>query len=361
MNKGRKALQSAEQVGEPLGSMTEEAFAEEARINATTQGVSAELINANRLDAQIEQNNAIAKLLTCQQLIKLQELRETKGYKFLPADGQRFFSNWPDYCESKGMSYQHVNEQIKNLRTFGAEALEALHRNGVGFREMRRLARLDEQTRIAIIRGEKVDLSDPDDVRAAIEDAEAKNNKEIAQRDKRIKDLEGDLEAQRKVALKKDEKLNALDAKLHKRLADLPAQLNELQIDCVTAANEVINAVQKFTQVRLAAMGLLNGDKRDRNDDEVLGAVGVTHLQMIWQAQAWLTEELDWSEHVFGGTATEIRMHDKKGPDLTDEQIINLKNAGADEAIRVAGPRVVEGYIEHDQERAAKKKAKVED
>lgn len=364
MSRGRKVLPPVEKVGPQLGHLTHEAAAEEAAGKALDIGAleqAGALIQIGRIQ-MADFNQKMNRVAAAREF---QQMRESNGYKDLPyrdASGNvRRVADVDEFCEVfLGRSYRSVAEDAQNLNLLGDELYEhalALGLTTRNFREIRSLAQDDQ----ALVK-EAIESKSREAVIEILETVVTKHAKEKRGYEKRLKDIEGDLEAQRKVALKKDEKLNALDAKLHKRLADLPAQLQELQIDCVTAANEVINAIQKFTQVRDAAMKLLNGDKRDRNDDTVLETVGVTHLKMIWQAQAYLTEELDWSEHLFGSykTKIEIRMHDKTGPELTDEQIMNLRNAGADEAIRVAGPRVVEAYIERDADRAAKKKTEEE-
>lgn len=137
-------------------------------------------------------------------------------------------------------------------------------------------------------------------------------------------------EASERLIADKNKKLDELA-----RIKPLPEALTELQIECAKASGAAIGALQRFTQIRLAATDLLNGDARDRNDDIVRGAIGATHLQLLWQLQAWLTEEMQFAEMVFGGTKIEIRARDERGPELTGEEIGRLKDAGAEEATRV--------------------------
>ena len=88
---------------------------------------------------------------------------------------------------------------------------------------------------------------------------------------------------------KKNQKLDEMEALLHRRQADLPAQLQELQIDCAKASAEVINGIQKFTQIRLCLPDMPEfGDRQD----EIVGAIGATYMQLLWQVQAWLTREI---------------------------------------------------------------------
>jgi len=126
------------------------------------------------------------------------------------------------------------------------------------------------------------------------------------------------------------------------RQQGLPAQLQELQIDCAKAALQIIDGIQKLTQIRLTATGLLNGNKRERNDDLVQDTVGQTLVQLLWTAQAHLSVEMGWTDEIFEGTKIELMSRGASGPALTDEQIVNLNKAGEDEINRVAGPRLAE-------------------
>lgn len=135
-----------------------------------------------------------------------------------------------------------------------------------------------------------------------------------------------------------------------KRHVGLPAQCKELQIDIAAASGQAIDAIQKLTRIRQAALNLMEDIDRDQSET-VINAVGATHLQLLWQLQAWLTEEMDLSGLSFGGTKIQIHSRGESGPDLDADDIMALKNAGADEAIRVAGERVAEELAARRQAR----------
>jgi hypothetical protein len=146
-------------------------------------------------------------------------------------------------------------------------------------------------------------------------------------RDERKKRRE-DQETHERLLVDKNKKIDEY-AKLK---SNLPAQVLKLRQDVITATGEAILAINKLTRLRLDVHDV-PGFAEHR--DDIVGAVGVTFLQSLWQVQAWLTEESIWADQAFAGSRIEIRAGSERGPDLTDEQIMNLKNAGADEAARV--------------------------
>ncbi len=270
---------------------------------------------------------------------EFEKVRESKSYKGLPykdKDGNtRRVVDLEEFCEVfLGRTYNSVLEDSQNLAALGDEMYEQallLDLTTRNFRDIRALPQDDQ----ALVK-EAIAAKNREVILEILETAIAKHAKEKRTLEKEIKSLQGDLDAQRNVTAKKNQKLDELEALLHRRQADLPEQVHALQVDCVKANAELINAVQKLRQIRLQTMELFDGNERGWNDDNVLGAVGVTHLAMLWQAQAWLVEELQMAEQVFGGSKVEIHMQDKNAPDMAPEMIGALKQAGADEARRVA-------------------------
>lgn len=340
MSRGRKALSPAEKFGPELGRLTHEAAADEAAGKALDVAALEQanlLVSAGRMQTY----QFMQKLTRVAAAKEFMQIRESKDYKGLPyrdKDGNlRRVADLEEFCEAfLGRSYRVVAEDAQNLHELGDEMYEhalALGLTTRNFREIRLLPQDDQ----ALVK-EAIAAKNRETVIEILEAALAKHAKEKRAHEKEIKSLQGDLDAQRNVTAKKNQKLDEMEALLHHRQADLPAQIQELQIDCAKSAGEAINTIQKFTQIRLATMDLLKG-----NDQEaVLGAIGVTHLTTLWQVQAWLTEEMQLAEQIFGGTRMQVRTENERGPDLSDDDITNLKNAGAAEVGRVAGPRVAE-------------------
>lgn len=346
MNRGRKKLSPAEKIGPELGRLTHEAAADEAAgkaLDVAALGQSNILVSAGRMQTyQFMQK--LSRVGLAKEFEKIRDSKEYKGLPYKDKDGKvRRVVDLHEFCEVfLGRSYQRIAEDCQNLTVLGDELYE--HALGLGlttrnFREIRLLPQDDQ----ALVK-EAIAAKNRETIIEILESAISKHAKERRAMQKEITGLKGDLDAQQRVTAKKNQELDELEGLLHHRQADLPAQIQELQIDCAAASHAAINGVQKFTQIRLATMDLLKG-----NDQEaVLGAIGVTHLTTLWQVQAWLTEEMQLAEQIFGGSRIQVRAEDERGPDLTEEDITNLKNAGADEAVHVAGGRVLEALAKKE-------------
>lgn len=340
MRRGRKALSPAEKFGPELGHMTPKAGAEETQLKQMTRELTADQLAFSEMRGALSGLAFVEKTVTVARIKLFLQWRESKKYKgltYFDTSGKSVTcQTFEDFCLALGISYETANRYIQSFKILGEEFMESAQRMGIGITTMRQLSKLPEDEREAA----KL-LADKEGKEALVgfvADLCSKHDKERRAMQKEIAGLKGDLDAAQRVTAKKNQKLDEMEALLHRRQADLPAQLQELQIDCAKASAEAINAIQKFTQIRLATMDLLKG-----NDQEaVLGAIGVTHLQLLWQTQAWLTEEMQLADQIFGGTRMQVRAENERGPDLTDEDITNIKNAGAEEAARVAGPRVAE-------------------
>lgn len=338
MSRGRKALSPAEKIGPELGRLTHQAAADEAAGKALDVAALEQanlLVSAGRMQTyQFMQK--LTRVAAAKEFMRIRESKDYKGLPYRDKNGNlRRVADLEEFCEAfLGRSYRVVAEDAQNLHELGDEMYEhalALDLTTRNFREIRALPQDDQ----ALVK-EAIAAKNRETIIEILEAAVAKHAKERRAMQKEITGLKGDLDAQQRVTAKKNQKVDELEALLHRRQADLPEQVHALQLDCVRANAELINAVQKLRQVRLQTMELLDGNERDWNDDNVLGAVGVTHLAMLWQAQAWLVEEIQMAEQVFGGSKVEIHMQDKNAPDMAPEMIGNLKQAGVEEARRVA-------------------------
>lgn len=162
-----------------------------------------------------------------------------------------------------------------------------------------------------------------------------------------LDDIERMTKQELRNALRKERDKRKADQEAHERLladknkkiddyarlkSDLSASVMKLRQDVIAATGEAILAINKLTRLRLDVHDV-PGFAEHR--EEITGAVGVTFLQSLWQVQAWLTEEATWAEHDFAGSRIEIRATSERGPDLTPDEIQNLKDAGIAEAARV--------------------------
>lgn len=249
MPRGRKPLPPAEQIGEKLGPMTPEA--------------RAELADASTLDmAAIEQSGVLVsagRMQTYQFLQKLshvglakefEKVRESKEYKGLPyrdSDGKvRRVVDLHEFCEVfLGRSYQRIAEDCQNLNLLGDELYE--HALGLGlttrnFREIRSLPQDDQQ-----LVKEAIAAKSREAVIEILEDVVKRHDKEKKKLLKQIGDVSDNLEAQRKVTARKDEKLNeyARERERRKKLPEL--ELTEVQLgEMAFEATQVIGSMSLF-------------------------------------------------------------------------------------------------------------------
>lgn len=146
------------------------------------QSVSVEQIQFSEKLGMLKATNFIKKLLTVSEIKFLAEIKETKQYKGLKVINEvgklLTVSTWADFCESLGKSHQHVDEEIRNLSFFGEDFLETSQRMTLGYRDLRKLRKLDDADREVIINGESVKTEDRESLIDLIEEMAAKHRKQ---------------------------------------------------------------------------------------------------------------------------------------------------------------------------------------
>lgn len=121
-------------------------------------------------------------MLTVSEIKFLADIKETKQYKGLSVIGENgellTVSTWADFCSGLGKSHQHVDEEIRNLGVFGEDFLETSQRMSLGYRDLRKLRKLDDADREVIIEGEAVKAEDRESLIDLIEEMSAKHRKQ---------------------------------------------------------------------------------------------------------------------------------------------------------------------------------------
>lgn len=209
----------------------------------------------------------IKKLVTVTEIKMLAELKETKEYKGLQVfdpDGKLVtVTSWEDFCKAIGQSREHLDENIRNLSTFGEDFLETSQRMGLGYRDLRKLRKLPEDEQQVIINGEAVKAEDKESLIDLIEEMSVKHakDKETLQKKlttteneltKRIKELEADNQAKDSVLSSKNKKIDELDQRLtirkdisqhHIVQAEVEAHIND---ELAQASASVLTAISQF-------------------------------------------------------------------------------------------------------------------
>ena len=157
----------------------------------------------NQLLGQAQMAGAFARFASTVEVSKLAFVKENKLYQSLKGmknlDGRGLNGTWEEFCEILGTSVAKANEDIKNLQSFGEEALESMSRMGIGYRELRQFRRLPEDQKSALI-----EVAKEGDKTALLELAEEM----IAKHAREKEELKTDLEISRQMLAEKKEQLS---------------------------------------------------------------------------------------------------------------------------------------------------------
>lgn len=164
-------------------------------IGSATRGIEAGQIEfSQRVGARIGMRNtvrAMQKLCDVTGLIDLQQIKESKQYKDLRVsiDGKLVTSlTWKDYCEFvEGRSVEHVDEDLRNLKAFGADMLESFQQLGMGYRQMRDLRAIPPDSKVLLIEAARV--GDQVKLLEAAEDLIERHSSEKTKLEKTVGDL----------------------------------------------------------------------------------------------------------------------------------------------------------------------------
>lgn len=175
----------------------------------------------NQLLGQAQMADAFAQFSVTVTTSKLAFVKENKLYRALSGrktgDGHQFSGTWEEFCSLLGRSREQIDEDIRNLKTLGEEALDSMSRMGIGYRELRQFRRLPEDQKSALI-----EVAKEGDKNALLELAEEM----IAKHTKEKESLATDLDISRQTLAEKKEELShavkereELKLKLRQRVA----------------------------------------------------------------------------------------------------------------------------------------------
>ena len=205
------------------------AMTEAASVLAAVQAdYSKERDLVNQLLGQAQMAGAFEEFSRTVRTSKLAFVKENKLYRALagkqtPDGTEKLSGTWEEFCSLLGRSVDQVDEDIKNLRQFGEQALESMSRMGIGYRELRQFRRLPEDQKTALI--EVAKSGDKDAFLELAEDLIAKHAKEKESLTQRAEEAEANLEARSRVLEDKNSKIDQLTeevAKIKKRVKALP-------------------------------------------------------------------------------------------------------------------------------------------
>ena len=154
----------------------------------------------NQLLGHVQMADAFAKFSVTVTTSKLALVKENKLYRALSGrksgDGHLFTGTWVEFCSLLNRSREQIDEDIRNLRTLGEEALESMSRMGIGYRELRLFRKLPEDSRTALT--EVAKAGDKESLLALAEELIARQNREKETLEKQLTDKAADLDASRR-------------------------------------------------------------------------------------------------------------------------------------------------------------------
>lgn len=172
----------------------------------------------NQLLGQAQMADAFAKFSVTVTTSKLAFVKEHKLYRALQGkrggDGHQFTGTWEEFCSLLGRSREQIDEDIRNLRALGEEALDSMSRMGIGYRELRQYRRLPEDDKSALIEAAK-----SGDTAAFVDLAEeliSKSTKEREALAQQLDNVNADYEAQSQVLADTSDKLRDTKLELEK-------------------------------------------------------------------------------------------------------------------------------------------------
>ena len=225
------------------------------QLGAIAQGYSDDRDLANQLLGQIQMSRAISKFTDVVSLQKLRHIKENKVYRALSGKkgvdrhGNEIadVGTFDGFCRALGTSASKVDEDLKNLDSFGEEALAQLTQAGAGYREMRQYRRLPEDQKQALI--EVAKGGDKDSFLDLAEEIIARHAKEKEEQAQKLEEALAEKQATEQLLETKNKRIDHLE-RANQRIKTQPA-------------DEAAAALRKEASTLVYdAQGLINGNLR---------------------------------------------------------------------------------------------------
>jgi len=275
------------------------------------QSISSEQIQLSEKIGALKATAFFKKLVTVTEIKLIAEIKETKQYKGLSiinTNGKPVtVTTFEEFCNYLGHSYEKINQDIQNLSAFGEDFLETSQRMGLGYRDLRKLRKLDDADREVIINGESVKTEDRESLIDLIEEMSAKHRKEKDALESANKELKADKDALETILQKKDEKVNQLDtqvtkltspAEIKRRTESEPQELEKAALETLsTESLMLLNAIMRYQNAVNSVLDLANekgiGQLYERVDESVIAT-----YQRIAQFSQSLGTQVDFENMV---------------------------------------------------------------
>ncbi|MDY0242642.1 MAG: hypothetical protein RBR34_10730 [Rhodospirillaceae bacterium] len=196
-----------------------------------------------------EMADAISQMTQVFALKTLAEIKESKGYRYLkgrpvkPGSDQTLTGTWAEFClYMVGRSVEKVDLDLANYQAFGEEALAAMQRAGIGYRQLRDLRRLPEDERAALIAA--ADGGDQDALIETAEDLLSRKGKQVAALTADLDEAKKTLEVKEKLLADRNDELNRVRERLIMIQTDQAEREEALKLEVDGLVAEALRALK---------------------------------------------------------------------------------------------------------------------
>lgn len=176
--------------------------------------------------------SVMSKLVTVTDLVDLQNIKESKGYKnhtHVDTDGKPVtITTWDDYCRVvEGRSRESIDLELKNLAELGPALFDSMRTVGLGPSTMRAIRQLPDDDKQLI--QQAVNTSDKDELAEFVEQIITKNARDKAELSKKLEEATATIEAKDSVAKTNVERINELQEKVA-RIKKMPVEESSVEV-----------------------------------------------------------------------------------------------------------------------------------
>lgn len=283
-------------------------LANEAELQAIKGGYEADRDLVNQLLGQAQMADAFAKFSVTVTTSKLAFVKEHKLYKAfqgkVSGDGHQLSGTWEEFCSLLGRSREQVDEDIRNLKALGEEALESMSRMGIGYRELRQFRKLPDDQKAALI--ETAKTGDKDSFLELAEDLIAKHAKEKEALSTQVQTLQAESEAKARLLQDKNAKIDELTT-LKASVSPWDEKVARFKLDTVNHFNRLEEGVG---QLYLIHGAILQEDTQWGGDDEqerlILRQFATLYGDRLRRLTQQFAELRDHYEATLAGWAAEL-------------------------------------------------------
>ena len=262
---------------------------------AAAQVRLSEMIGAIKMSRVNEEFSRVAHIKM------LAEVKDSEAYKGLhitaPEGALVTCKSWEQFVASLGIgSVDTIDEQIRFLGTFGEQFLEAAQGMRLGYLDLRRLRKLPEEDRAAVVSEVEANLADKDSILALIDGLADRHARENVEKDGQIGKLTKDLEKKTRqvdaIVKAETEALEAERDALLSRTNELETQLGGGDWDKTNAAaRKLSDQVQDIKRGVESLLRLMPTDKPLPTPLAADIGASLFHLQTLAQT-LWV----DWED-----------------------------------------------------------------